>query len=356
MGKGEDHMATMKDVAKLSGVSVAAVSYVLNGTKKLSPEVEARIHKAIEQTHYQPNTIAKSLRLKKTNIIGVLVEDICGMPVPEIVDGINQFLEDSGYQVLLSNLRLLQKLLNQYEQLAKYTDIVNQGMRLMENARVDGIIYVAMHDRLITGIRHPVHIPMAYAYATTDNPDVISVTYENERSAYEITRRLIGAGHRRIALIAGHAASSDAQLRLSGFRAAMDEAGLYVPAEYIRWGDWEFQSGLEQGSALMSMSTRPTAIFVMNDTMASGCYRAIKNYGLHIPEDLSVVGFDNREIARLINPPLTTVELPNNRIGYEAAKHLLARIQKTETQAGELVLPCHIVDRDSVAPLPSKPG
>lgn len=342
-------MATMKDIANLSGVSVATVSYVLNGTKKLSPEVEARVLKAIEQTHYQPNTIAKSLRLKKTNIIGILVEDICGMPGAEIVDGISEFLENSGYQVLLSNLRLLQKLLNQYEQLGKYTDIINRGMRLMENARVDGIIYVAMHDRLITGIRHPVHIPMAYAYATTDSRDVLSITYENERSAYEITRRLIAANHRRIALIAGHSASSGAQLRLNGFKTAMDEAELYVPAEYIRWGDWEFQSGLEQGNVLMSMTTRPTAIFAMNDVMAAGCYRAIKNHGLRIPEDISVVGFDNREIARLINPPLTTVALPNHQIGYQAAEHLLARIQHTEIEPTETILPCTIIERESVA-------
>jgi len=349
-------MATIKDIANLAGVSAATVSYVLNRTKRLSPEVEARVLKAVEQTNYQPNNIAKSLRMKKTNIIGVLVEDICGMPVPEIVDGINQFLEGSEYQVLLSNLRLLQKLHNRYEQLTKYTDIVNRGMRLMENARVDGIIYVAMHDRLITGIRHPVHIPMAYAYAITDSPDVPSITYDNENSAYEITRKLIDAGHRRIALIAGHSASTDAQQRLSGFRAAMDEADLYVPSEYIRWGDWEFQSGLEQGGALMDMNTRPTGIFSMNDTMAVGCYRAIKNFGFHIPEDISVVGFDNREIAQLINPPLTTVALPNNQIGYQAAKHLLARIQKTEAVPLEMVLPCRIIERDSVAPVAERPA
>ena len=344
-------MATMKDIANLSGVSVATVSYVLNRTKKLSPEVEARVLKAVEQTHYQPNTIAKSLRLKKTNIIGVLVEDICGMPVAEIVDGINQHLENSGYQVLLNNLRLLQKLHNQYEQLTKYTDTINQGMQLMENARVDGIIYVAMHDRLITGIRHPVHIPMIYAYATTDTQDVLSITYDNEHSAYEMTKRLIAANHKRIALIAGHAGATDAQLRLSGFKAAMDEAGLYVPAEYIRWGDWEFQSGLEQGNALMSMAMRPTAVFAMNDVMAAGCYRAVKDHGLHIPEDISVVGFDNREIARLINPPLTTVALPNQEIGYRAAEMLLGRVQKSETMLTEAVLPCTIIERESVAVL-----
>ncbi|MCL2545111.1 MAG: LacI family transcriptional regulator [Clostridia bacterium] len=338
----------MKDIARLSGVSVATVSYVLNKTRRMSPEVEERVLRAVRQTNYRPNTIAQSLRMKKTNIIGVLVEDICGMPVPEIVDGISGYLEQSGYQVLLYNLRLLDKLLNQYDKLGKYIEHINQGMRLMENACVDGIIYVAMHDRHITGIRQPVNIPMAYAYATADSEETYSITYENERSAYEITGRLIQANHRRIALVAGHPASADARLRLDGFRAAMDDAGLYVPGEYIRWGDWEYDSGVEQCNALMEMSVRPTAIFAMNDTMATGCYRSIKNHSLSIPADISLVGFDNREFARLVNPPLTTVSLPNRQIGNQAAKLLVGSIHKREVRTPHIVLPCSIIERESV--------
>ena len=341
----------MKDIARLSGVSVATVSYVLNKTKRMSPEVEERVLRAVRQTNYRPNAIAQSLRMKKTNIIGVLVEDICGMPVPEIVEGISGYLEQSGYQMLLYNLRLLEKLLNQYDMLGKYIEHINQGMRLMENACVDGIIYVAMHDRHITGIRQPVNIPMGYAYATTDSEEVFSITYENQGSAYEITNKLIQAHHRRIALVAGHPASVDARLRLDGFRAAMDDAGLYVPGEYIRWGDWEYDSGVEQCNALMEMSVRPTAIFAMNDTMATGCYRSIKNHGLAIPADISLVGFDNREFARLVNPPLTTVSLPNRQIGHQAAKMLVGSIHKQDVRTPHVVLPCSVIERESVRAL-----
>ena len=341
-------MSTMKDIARLSGVSVATVSYVVNKTRKMSPEVEERVLRAVRQTNYRPNTIAKSLRMKKTNIIGVLVEDICGMPVPEIVDGISDYLEQAGYQMLLYNLRLLDKLLNQYDKLNKYIEDINQGMRLMENACVDGIIYVAMHDRHITGIRQPVNIPMAYAYATADNEEACSVTYENQRSAYEITNKLIHANHQRIALVTGHPASADARLRLEGYRAAMDDAGLYVPPEYIRWGDWGYESGVEQCNALMEMSVRPTAIFAMNDTMATGCYRAVKNHGLGIPADISLVGFDNREFAQLVNPPLTTVSLPNRQIGTRAAKLLVGSIHKRDVRTPNVVLPCSIIEGESI--------
>ncbi|MCL2866867.1 MAG: LacI family transcriptional regulator [Clostridia bacterium] len=341
-------MSTMKDIANLAGVSVATVSYVLNGTKKVSPEVEERVLKIVQKTHYQPNTIAKSLRMQRTQVIGVLVEDIRGMPVPEIVDGINEHLEQGPYQVLLMNLRLLDKLYNRYDQLAQYIDPINQAIILMENARVDGIIYVAMHDRHIKGVRRPVHIPMVYAYATTDEAETPSVTYENERSAYEITMRLIREKHVRIALVAGHSASTDAKLRLDGFMAAMHDAGLDIPGEYIRWGNWEYQSGREQCDRLLQMSVRPTAIFAMNDVMATGCYRSIKDHGLTIPTDISVVGFDNREFAQFINPPLTTVELPNRDIGMHAAELLIGRIEKESVEEQALVLPCRIIERESV--------
>ena len=119
----------------------------------------------------------------------------------------------------------------------------------------------------------------------------------------------------------------------------MDDADLYVPAEYIRWGDWEYPSGVEQGTELMKLNVRPTAIFAMNDTMAAGCYRAIKNHGLRIPADISVVGFDNREIAYLINPPMTTVELPNKQIGFQAANLLLARLKDSKVAVENIVLP-----------------
>ena len=341
-------MATMKEIAALSGVSIATVSHVLSGKKNVTEATRNRVMRAVELTNYKPNTIAKSLRMNKTYIIGVLVEDICGLPVPEIVDGINQRLEESGYQVLLSNLRLLQKLYNQYEQLRQYTSTITRGLQLLENARVDGIIYVAMHDRRIDGIHQPVNIPLVYAYADSNDPGSFSVTYDNENSAYEITRSLIAQNHQRIALIAGRANSSAANRRLAGYRQALDEAGLPVPSEYIRWGDWEYHSGVEHTDALLSLTIPPTAIFAMNDPMAAGCYAAIKRHGLRIPEDISVVGFDNQEIASCLFPGLTTVALPNKEIGYTAAAHLLQRLDGQTIDAPNTILPCRIIQRESL--------
>jgi DNA-binding LacI/PurR family transcriptional regulator len=136
---------------------------------------------------------------------------------------------------------------------------------------------------------------------------------------------------------------------MDGFLAAMGGAGLAVPAEYIRWGDWEYLSGVEQCDQLLNMNVKPTAIFAMNDVMATGCYRSIKNRGLNIPADISVVGFDNQSFAKLVNPPLTTVELPNREIGRNAARLLLKRLEKQDIESPALVLPCNIIERESVA-------
>lgn len=343
-------LATMKEIAELAGVSVATVSYVLSGKKNVSPLKRDRVLNAVTLTNYKLNTIAKSLRTSKTEIIGVLVEDICGLPVPEIVDGLSQRLSDSGYQVLLSNLQLLGKLYNQYEQLSHYIGAVNRGIQLLEDARVDGIVYIAMHDRRIDDIRQPAGIPLVFAYANSDDPNSISVTYDNQHSVQAITRHLIEQGHRRIALIAGHTASTVTKARLAGFRAAMDEAGLHVPPEYIRWGDWEHHSGVEQSEALLSLAKPPTAIVAMNDVMAAGCYATASCRGLRIPEDLSVVGFDNQLFASYLYPSLTTVALPNKQIGLTAAQHLLWKLEGRADVPSMTTLPCQVIFRESDMP------
>lgn len=345
-------MATMKEIAELANVSVATVSYALSGKKNVSQAKRDRVMNAVRLTNYKLNSIAKSLRTSKTGIIGVLAEDIRGLPVPEIVDGISQRLTESGYQLLLSNLQLLSKLYNRYEQLSRYIGSVNRGIQLLEDARVEGIIYVAMHDRRIDDIRQPAGIPLVFAYADSDDPNSVSVTYENQRSVAAVTRCLIEQGHRRVALIAGHPASPVTKERLAGFRAAMDGAGLPMPPEYLRWGDWEYRSGFEQAGALFALTVPPTAIVAMNDAMAAGCYAQAALQGLRIPDDLSVVGFDNQSFAAYLYPPLTTVALPNKQIGLTAAQRLLWKLEGKPDVPANTVLPCELMVRESTRALP----
>ncbi|GHU70444.1 DNA-binding transcriptional regulator CytR [Clostridia bacterium] len=340
-------MATMKDIAALAGVSTATVSHVLSGKRGVSEHAHKRVLEAVSLTQYTPNPIAKSLRTSRSSTIGVLVEDISAYPVPEIVDGISEYLDGTGNNIILGNLRLLGKLYNHYEQLSQYKDIVNQGMLLMTQSQVDGVIYVSMHDRRIEPILSPINKPLVYAYAYSDNPATPSVTYDNEESARIITRILIERGHRYIALIAGHPSSSPVRLRLKGYRAAMDEAGILYPTEYIRWGDWEYHSGYEQTKALLDLRQPPTAIFAMNDLMAAGSYAALTERGLNVPSDMSIAGFDNREISSYLYPPLTTLALPHRDIGRRSCELALTMLAVGEP-SGNIVLPCDVVMRSSV--------
>lgn len=340
-------MPTMKDVATLAGVSTATVSHVLNGTKKLSSQTTQRVLDAILQIRYTPNTAAKSLRLGQSCTIGVLVEDIRGLPVPEIVGGIAETLSHNSYRMILFDLHLLEKLYNQYEQINAYREHINSGISLLINSNVDGIIYVGMHDRHLDYLFDPTDRPLVFAYSHGTSQDTY-ITYSNEDSAAALTNYLVERGHRKIAVIAGHPHSYPTLRRMNGFQRALQKANITIPDSYIRYGNWEYESGLEQTNALLELHDRPTAIFSMNDLMAAGVIHALDKSGLHVPHDMAVVGFDNREIARYLHPPLTTMALPTKEIGTKAANHILSLIQNPSLAPEKEVLPCSIIERESV--------
>ncbi len=345
--KGGAPMATMRDVAELAGVSTATVSHVINGSKKLSPETTEKVLRAISQVNYTPNTVAKSLRMGQTHTIGVLVEDIRGLPVAAIVSGISETLSKAGYKTIFHDLHLLEKLYNQYEQIGTYRERINEGVTLLKSSNVDGIIYVAMHDRHLDYLLDPMATPLVYAYSHGTDQDTY-VTYSNRDSAADMTRYLLKHGHKRIGVIAGHPHSYPTGQRLLGIQMAMQQAGLVLPPEYIRYGNWEYESGKEQTAALLQLLNPPTGIFAMNDLMAAGSLAVIQAKGLQIPEDIAIVGFDNREISSYLQPPLTTVALPTPEIGAKAALHIIDMISNPYIHPVRDIIPCSIIERGSV--------
>jgi len=337
----------MRDVALLAGVSTATVSHVINGSKNISAETTERVLQAISQVNYKPNTLAKSLRMGQSHTIGVLVEDIRGLPVASIVSGISETLAKGGYKTILHDLHLLEKLYNQYEQIGSYRQRINDGLSLLQSANVDGIIYVAMHDRHLDYLFDEMDIPLVFAYSHGTEKDTY-ITYSNRDSAADIIRFLIGKGHKHIAVIAGHPHSYPTAQRLLGIQMAMQQVGLSLPQEYIRYGNWEYESGMVQTGELLRLPIRPTAIFAMNDLMAAGCMAVLTSEGLRIPQDIAVAGFDNREIAEYLQPPLTTVALPTTEIGVQAALHIIDMISNPRIHPAREIINCSIVERASV--------
>ena len=340
-------MATMRDVAILAGVSTATVSHVVNGSKKISPETTERVLRAISQVNYKPNTLAKSLRMGQTHTIGILVEDIRGLPVSGIVSGISETLAKGGYKTILYDLHLLEKLYNQYEQIGTYRQRINEGLNFLQSSDVDGIIYVAMHDRHLDYLFDPMDTPLVFAYSHGTETDTY-VTYSNRDSAADIIRYLLNKGHERIAVIAGHPHSYPTAQRLLGVQMALQQAGLALPQEYIQYGNWEYESGKEQTRKLLKLDPLPTAIFAMNDLMAAGCMAELMSAGLRIPDDMAVAGFDNREIAAYLQPSLTTVALPTTEIGTEAALRIIDMISNPSPHPVRKIIRCSIIERNSV--------
>lgn len=341
-------MTTLKDIAKIAGVSIASVSYVINGTKELSEETTKRINEAINQTSFSPHTLAKSLRMGKTLTVGVLVEDIRGLPIADIVNGVEESLEDQGYQMILNDLHMLEKLYNQYDQIGDYKDHINNSVKQMLRSQVDGIIYVGLHDRHIDNLINPIEKPFVYAYSHGSKLDHY-VTYNNYNSAMDAVNYLIDHSHRNIAVIGGHPDSFPTQERMKGYLTSMTNAGLTVRDDYIYYGDWGYESGMELIKKLLALRNPPSAVFVMNDLMAAGCINTALKEKVRIPQDLSIIGFDNREIASYLPVPLTTIQLPNKEIGHISANMLLELTEGELVKMDHIILPCKLIERESVS-------
>ena len=350
---------TIKDIASQAGVSTATVSYVINGTKPVAPEKRQRVLDVIARTNYHPNQVAKSLRTRKTNIIGVLAEDILAFPTVGIINGISEYMERTGYQILLSDLRMLDSLFNRYDQLIHQKDKINKALSfLFFGAKVDAVIYLGMFDRDISGIITDMNKPIVIAYSTSTDEHTCSVTYENEDASAQLASYLIGCGHERIAVITGLAHTAPAQKRLKGINRAFKEAGLVLDSALVRHGDWERASGYMCMNDLLEQErgALPTAVLAMNDLMAVGAMDAIKEAKLDVPGDVSVVGFDNRDVSEYVFPKLTTVEIDLKAIGFAAAQVATQELCGAGEYAQErsVVIPSGLIIRDTVRRIESK--
>jgi LacI family transcriptional regulator len=359
---------TLKEIAKQAGVSTATVSYVLNDSPKISEKTKEKVMRIIRETGYQPNAIAKSLRKQHTGLIGILAEDITVWHTSLIIDGINRFTEEHGFNTILTNLRLESKISSEFTKITDYRNEIDKAMDVLISMKVDGIIYIGMHDRAIDHVLQKASQPVVFCYCYTTDEEGASVRYDNETAFYRITRMIIEKGHRRIALIRGNENSEPAQLRLRGFCRAVKEAGIDVPKKWNLEGHWSFDNGRKAAIQLLTRGEgydktpedllpdedRPSAVICMNDDMAVGVYYAAAQLGLRIPDDLTITGFDNTEISRQLFPPLVTVERPLQKMGFKAMEILYNSLEGDSDGNINVVYPCRIIPGGSVRDLTDK--
>lgn len=305
-------MATIKDVARDAGVSVATVSRVFNDSERVHEDTRRRVRAVAEKLRFWPNGAARSLITNRTHAIGVLLPDLHGEFFSEVIRGIDLAARREGLHVLVSSSHSNSK------------ELVTT-LRSMRG-RIDGLIVMAPEVDFVPAIRAAAwDCPVVLLGPGAEVADFDTVAIANLDAAYGVVRHLQRLGHRRIATITGPAGNRDAHERTQGYRNAMCDAGITNTRALEVTGDFAEPSGYQGAQALMRLSPPPTAVFVANDVMAVGALGALRDAGLRVPRDMAVVGFDDIGLARHLTPPLTTVRVDAYQMGERALQRLLRR-------------------------------
>lgn len=331
--------ATIRDVAQLAGVSVATVSRVLNHPSSVHEETRKRVLEAIHASGYTYNAVARSLSTRKTLTIGVIVPAITNPVFALSTRGIQEVSNAHGYSILLGN--------------SNYSDEAEERLiEVFKEKRVEGILFTC------SNLRHPYlqrlkesRFPFVLLYNTPFDPEINFVSIDNHRAAYEITRYLIALGHRRIGVISGFFKVSDRSLaRWKGFQACLKDHRVRFPSELHVETELSFEGGRKAMERLLQVKPRLTAVFCSNDFIAMGAMKALREKGMRIPEDVSIAGFDDIEMASYFEPALTTIHQPAYEMGQQAAT-LLLRVLSGETKSPQHILLDHkLITRDSCGP------
>lgn len=333
-------MATMADVARSAGVSVATVSHVLNGTRPVLPHTRQAVLDAMDELGYTPNTLARSLVTSRTRSIGLAVSAISNPYFTEILQGVEAGALEHGYSLLIAD---------------PHDDPVHERkvVQLLHERRVDGMIVAPSaepHELLTYLGRHKV--PTVLLDRVVDSPADGSTGFDQvcadsaDPMALLVTH-LAGLGHRRIGLVAGLPGLSTTSERLTGYRDGLAAAGLAYDERLVVHGDSESAAAERATAALLSLAAAPTALVTANNAMTIGALRALRDHGLTVPGDIALCCFDDFAWADLFSPRLTAIAQPSRDIGAQAVRVLLDRLASPEGPARTVRLPCTFVHRTS---------
>jgi LacI family transcriptional regulator len=325
----------MRDVARLARVSVATVSAVVNGKSSVRPLLVKRVQNAMRALDYHPDHVARSLKVRKTTTIGVVIPDFASGFFVEVVRGIEDVARTAGYSVLLCNSN----------------DDAAQEQRHLHalfSRRVDGILLASTDPNSVGRREFGRNTPIVLFDRIPPGYEGPAVVIDNLDAAYEATRYLISLGHRKIAFISGRLDLSTGKDRAEGFRKAMEEAHLTIRADYFKRGDFKPGSGVSCALELLRLEEPPSAIFSSNSGMTIGLLQALQQCNVKCPEDVSILGFDDLgtgteglSFGKLIKPELTVIAQPGYQIGQRAAGMLLEMLAGPEnvdgTRSGEVV-------------------
>lgn len=328
----------IKDIALEAGVSTATVSHVINNTKYVSEETRERVQKAIKKFNYHPNAHAQSLALGRSKMIGLLVSDISNPFFPEIIKSIEASAFDSGYTLILLNTN--------YDR-DRAVDYVHR----LTQMKVAGIILMnSEFDQAMVDEARRRHVSIVFHDIGEVGEKMSKIILDYEVGIFEAVECLVSLGHKNIVHIAGSHEIYSGGVRQKAFVKAMKHFLPQAPKAKVYEGDFRFEGGRRAATQILAEGTLPTAVVVANDMMALGAMLEFKAVGLRIPEDISIVGFDDISFARLAEPPLTTVCSPRVEIGRRAVESLLLTVDRPHQEGIEVKIPTYLIKRGSTAP------
>lgn len=336
-GKSKSHAAShqkrnIQDVAKLAGVSIATVSRAYRYPELVAEKTRERVDAAARELHYAPNAQARSLRTSRTQLVVALVPDIANPFFSEVIRGAERVAKQHGYSLLLGDTQ------NTVENEQRCGD-------MLSSHQVDGMLTMVHRVPTIRSVGRP---PIVNTCEPSDDKTISSVLVDNVAAFREGVSYLTALGHRHIAFIGGRSQTSNE--RREGFDQAMEMAGLTVPPLFYQSGSYTMEAGNRLANLVLSFGEPVTAFACVSDQMAIGVMQAVKERGLQVPSDVSVLGCDDIAFARYTEPPLSTIALPREKMGSESMAMLLELINDRDLPQRNLTLPTQLVIRGSTAP------
>ncbi len=333
----------MKDVAKLAGVSTSTVSHVINKTRFVSEEISERVNKAAKElNYYAPSALARSFKVNRTKTIGMLVTTSTNPFFGEVVKGVERSCYQQGYSLILCNTE------GDHQRM-------HESINTLLQKRVDGLILMCatLEGEHFDIFEHYADIPVVVMDWGPMQFTSDKIQDNSLRGGYMAAKYLIDAGHSEIGCITGPLDRIQAEMRYNGYLQAMDEAGFSVEPSWVVEADFECEGGYNAFSQLHANGALPSALVVANDMMAMGVINAANEVGIQIPEQLSIIGYDDIHIAKFMSPSLTTIHQPKYRLGQAAVETLLTRLDEPETAPRIIELEPTLVERNSVKSLRS---
>jgi len=317
---------------------MATVSRVVNNNPNVKPQTRKKVFEAIERLGYRPNAVARGLASKKTTTVGVVIPDISNAIFAEVARGIEDIANMYHYNIILCNAD---------KRKDKEIRVVNT---LLEK-QVDGLLFMGgtVTEEHLQAFKSA-NVPIVLCATTDEHGSMPSVDIDHESAAFDAVATLTSAGHRRIAMISGTLQDpSNGYARFQGYRRALEAAGIPYDESLVRVGNYRYESGVEAMKYFLELDERPTAVFAATDEMAIGAIHYIQDFGLRVPEDVSVISVDNTRMASMVRPQLSSVAQPMYDIGAVSMRLLTKLMKKEQVDQLRVILPHELIARQSVA-------